>query len=88
MCNEGRLPWTSFERFPKAPQHDWLKLFVRANEMMLKSFDDHQGDVPRNEKSKRPKDQEPKRQERSKKRKVTGEESRCRKMVKNRFGVA
>ena len=54
---------------------------------MLKSFDDHQGDVPRNEKPKRSKDQEAKRQERNKKRKVTGEESRCRKMVKNRFGV-
>ena len=51
-------------------------------EMMLKSFNDHQSDVPRNEKPKRPKDQEPKQQEKNSKMKVTGEDSRCRKMVK------
>ena len=47
---------------PKGASHNWRELFVGANEIVLKSFDDHQGD--RNEKLKRPMDKEPKRQER------------------------
>ena len=47
---------------PKGASHNWRELFVGADEILLKSFDDHQGD--RNEKPKRSKDKEPKRQER------------------------
>ena len=45
----------------KGASHNWRALFVGANGIVLKSFDDHEGD--RNEKPKRPKDKEPKRQE-------------------------
>ena len=43
--DSGQRRQVALERSLKAPQHDWHKLFVSANEMMLKSFDDHQGDV-------------------------------------------